>query len=445
MQYYKPAGDLNVGDCMPFFHDGLFRLFYLVDEGHHQALGGLGGHQWAQAWSADLVHWEHQPMAIAITEEREGSICTGSVLFHAGAYYAFYATRMRDFTQHLGLAVSEDGIYFRKTEPNPFASPLPGYSRYHYRDPYAFRDDAGRFHLLVSASLETYPVPERGGCLAHLVSDDLQQWEVLEPFLLPGLHNVPECADYFQWGDWYYLIFSNDGIARYRMSRKPFGPWLRPAQDVLDSPVSRVMKTAPFPGNRRVGVAWIGPRRDGQDNGHFQFGGNALFRELVQLPDGTLGTAFPPEMTPSGPQWQGAIIPWLGEGGTTLANEQGLAVARCDGVPRDARLTLRVMPQAGVGSFGLRLCAGETFETGYELVFTPAEGSVRLAGQRLTVVEGLENPFSLEIVLRGELVDVCIGGNRTLVDRLPQRQGRNVFFFVQNGAVEFAEWRVEEL
>lgn len=47
-QYFKPDGDFFVGDCMPFFHVGTFRLFYLLDENHHGALGGLGGHQWAQ-------------------------------------------------------------------------------------------------------------------------------------------------------------------------------------------------------------------------------------------------------------------------------------------------------------------------------------------------------------------------------------------------------------
>ena len=97
MQYFKPEGDLFVGDCMPFFHAGTFRLFYIRDENHHGALGGLGGHQRAQASSENLINWEHHPLAIPITEDREGSICTGSVFFHEGTYYGFYATRMRDW------------------------------------------------------------------------------------------------------------------------------------------------------------------------------------------------------------------------------------------------------------------------------------------------------------------------------------------------------------
>ena len=67
MQYFKPDNDFFVGDCMPFYHAGTFRLFYLLDENHHGALGGLGGHQWAQASSRDLVRWDHHPLAIPLT------------------------------------------------------------------------------------------------------------------------------------------------------------------------------------------------------------------------------------------------------------------------------------------------------------------------------------------------------------------------------------------
>ena len=36
MQYFTPAGGKQfVGDCIPFFHDGTFYLYWLLDEGHH--------------------------------------------------------------------------------------------------------------------------------------------------------------------------------------------------------------------------------------------------------------------------------------------------------------------------------------------------------------------------------------------------------------------------
>ncbi|HIO49839.1 TPA: glycosyl hydrolase, partial [Candidatus Poribacteria bacterium] len=222
MQYFKPSDPFFVGDCMPFFHQGEFRLYYLLDENHHQSLGGLGGHQWAHASSTDLVNWDHHPLAIPITHDWEGSICTGSVFHHQGTYYGYYATRMPDRKQHLSLATSTDGIKFEKVQPNPLASPIQGYDPHHYRDPVVFCD-GGVFHMLVTAKLTNYPVEDRGGCLAHLMSNDLQNWEVVDPFFVPGELTVPECPDYFEWSGWYYLIFSTFGVAHYRVSKNPFG------------------------------------------------------------------------------------------------------------------------------------------------------------------------------------------------------------------------------
>jgi hypothetical protein len=210
------------------------------------------------------------------------------------------------------------------------------------------------------------------------------------------------------------------------------------------------MKTAPFHGDRRIGAAWIGCRRDGADNGPFLFGGNLLLRELIQQPDGSLGTAFVPEAIPAGSACECLPEAVLGDvrpkgKGVRLANGEGLAVARCPEIPGDARITVRVRPWARTGSFGLRLCAEGKFESGYELVFLPAERTVRLAGQALTLVDGLDGEFFLDVVLKGELVDICVAGCRTLVDRFPQRRGRALLFFAQNSDVEFADLAIEDL
>jgi len=356
MQYFKPEGENTwVGDCMPFFHDGTFHLFYLLDRDHHQADGGLGGHQWAHATSTDLIHWIHHPLTVPLTEDWEASICTGSAFFHDGTFYAFYATRMRDRTQHLSLATSRDGIHFEKVQPNPFSSPPPGYSAYHWRDPIVFHDDGTRlFHMLVTAWLEPHPIPDCAGCLAHLVSEDLRRWEVKEPFLVPGLVGPPECPDYFEWNGWYYLLFSHGLVTHYRMSRTPFGPWLRPTVDILDSPAARVMKTAPFTDGRRIGVAWLGTREGDKDDGRFQWGGHAVFREIIQHEDGTLGTRFPPEMIPPTSELLALPFTALTSGVTGNARRirlgamEGLEVAMLSEIPRDVRITARVEPISGV-------------------------------------------------------------------------------------------------
>src|SRR6195952_3785891 len=53
MQYFKPVGNLFVGDCIPFFRDSTYYLYWLLDSAHHKSLNGLGGHHWALSTSAD--------------------------------------------------------------------------------------------------------------------------------------------------------------------------------------------------------------------------------------------------------------------------------------------------------------------------------------------------------------------------------------------------------
>lgn len=450
MQYFKPGAPYFVGDCMPFFHEGRIHLYYLQDENHHQAKGGLGGHQWAHASTTDLIDWEHHPMAIPCSDDWEGSICTGSTFYHAGTYYGFYATRLTaDRTEKLSLAVSQDGITFEKTLPNPFAEPAAGYDPRHYRDPFVFQDETtGGFHMLVTAALAGYPLHGRGGCLAHLTSQDLRQWTLNDPFLIPGgdpgYGCIPECPEYFRWNDWYYLVFSLNGKAHYRLSRHPMGPWLRPPVDVLDdSGVAMVMKTAAFTGNRRIGVAYLAYRRDDKDDGERLYAGQALFRELIQHADGTLGATFPPEMIPaSGQPVALPLTPLVGSittiaSGVVVQAAEGEAVAVVDDVPTNSRITLMVRPQPDTAEFGLWLRGTGAFESGYRLRFLPYEDKVMLNRQSMNCVQGLNQPFKLDILMKDDIIDVCVDGRRCLIDRCPELRGSRLFLYAHNGAVAF--------
>jgi len=463
VQYFKPSeGHLHVGDCMPFFHDGVFHLFYLLDENHHHSKGGLGAHQWAHASTTDLTHWEHHPLAIPITDDRECSICTGSVFFHDGVYRAYYATRLSDWSEHLSLAVSTDGVRFRKTEPNPFASPGPEYTR-SYRDPHVFRDpDTRLFHLLVTTSLSEYVLHGRGGCLAHLVSEDLESWRPTEPFILPGYLGDPECPDYFEWHGWYYLVFSNDGVARYRMSRRPLGPWTRPPVDTFDGPMARVLKTAAFTGDRRLGVAFLPTLEGSKDDGQWLYGGNAMFREIIQHEDGSLGTHFPSEMTP--PAGAPLDLPFraltAGASGNArdvcLEAASGFEVGGLADVPLDCRITARLVPAPGSSYFGLCLRGTGPYEQGYELRLSPGDRKAEIRpplastifadpGRSIHSVEGLDRPFTLEVITRGDIIDICLDNRRCLIARCPEHRGERLFLFAHKAEVTFEGLEIRPL
>jgi len=289
-QGWRPRGfNVNVGDCMPYWHDGRFHLFYLRDRRFHRSMWGRGAHQWAHASTTDLRHWEQHPLAVTLRAPEAGSICTGSVIFHDGVHHAFYTVKRFDRTPApLCVSTSRDGIAF--TPHGPLCTLREPYHAPSGRDPFVFFRE-GQFHMLLTTSLVS--ASGMTGCLAHLVSDDLKNWEQRDPFFIPDADyqpHQPECSDYFEWNGWYYLIFGIEGVSHYRLARQPFGPWIRPDDDTFDDPRARVMKTAPFGSHRRLGVAFE------RDRG--PWGGILRFRELVQRPDGTLTTRWPEELPP---------------------------------------------------------------------------------------------------------------------------------------------------
>ena len=447
MQYYKPEGDYFVGDCMPFSHSGVFHLFYLLDENHHQGLNGLGGHQWAHASTADLIHWEHHPLALPVEEEWEASICTGSVFWHDGIFHAFYATRKPDWTQHLSHAQSYNSISFIKTRPLPVLPVPPGYDPLHFRDPFVFQDEDGVFQMLVTARRDDYPLVGRGGCLLRLSSLNLTDWQVEEPLLYPGnakdYAGIPECPDYFAWNGHHYLIFGNGLETHYRMGIPLLGRWNTPPIPLLDSRLIAVMKTALFGDNRRIGAGWIGARKADKDNGGIHWGGSLVLRELVQRDNGMLSTRFVPELSQPGktrlePGFQPLTLNAHGNAENIyLEALNGQAVAAFDGVPHDFHLRCRIYPRGDNARFGLGLRGSGDYESFYALAFEPGIEIVSLADQSIVGVREIAEPFDLIVICHKDIIDVCIADCRCLINRLPEQTGSRLFWFCEGGEINF--------
>lgn len=175
------------------------------------------------------------------------------------------------------------------------------------------------------------------------------------------------------------------------------------------------------------------------------WGGNAVFRELIQHADGTLGTRFPPEMTPGQGEALTLSFSALTPDCTGDSRQIGfdtpetMAVAALDGLPRNCRIACRVEPGAACIRFGLGLRGQGMFVEKYDLTFDVPLHTVTLAQERIEGVASLDRPFTLEIILQDDIIDVCIGEQRCIINRLPELQGSRLFFFCENGAVRFAE------
>ncbi len=244
---------VNIGDCMPYAKeggDGRYHLYWLYDRHHHGSKWGLGAHQWAHASTADLVHWDEHPMAVAITEPYEGSICTGSTITHESISYCWYTVRMADGSPaQVTCAVSHDGEHYVKSGKY-FTLPAR-YFGASARDPKVIWAD-GKFHMF----LTTTDLWEDKGCLAHLVSDhaDMREFTDLGPIFHWEKGLEPECPDYFEMNGYYYLIYSG----RYVYAKQPFGKdgWIKPEDDIVHC--GTVPKTAVCPWNgMRVAAGFL--------------------------------------------------------------------------------------------------------------------------------------------------------------------------------------------
>ena len=451
MQYFTPVGGAYfVGDCIPFAHDGTYYLYWLLDEGHHSALGGLGGHQWCVSTTRDLVHWQHHPIAIGIDEEWEKSICTGSVVFHEGQFYAFYATRLLDngnVCERLSYATSPDALHYTKQQPNPFFTSAQGFSERNFRDPKVSVDADGVFHLFVSSEKTEGEGPR--GCLVHMTSKDLKDWKVLGT-VLDGLNAVPECPDYFEWNGWYYLVFGQGLDTYYVKSRNAYGPWEWPETQALKEQWVNVAKTATFAGERRIVAGWIASRSDGRDSGGGVFGGSVVLRETYQLPNGDLATKFPEEVIPAGEAPQPASITAVSRatanGASVSINASGTTgKAYATDVPRNCIITLDVEADASCTEYGLRLRSGEAGDNGYVLALQPKAQKVKLAHDASLDAVALDGKQTLTIVMKDDIIDACIDGRRCIVNRLPDQNGSYLWFYAQGGSVSFTNVSISTL
>ena len=248
---WRPGGGVFVGDCMPYVHGDRYHVLYLKDRHHHGSKWGRGAHQWEHISTADLVHWEIHPMAVAIDDPMEGSICTGSHIYENGKHYLYYAVRKSDWSPAtIERSVSEDGIHFSKDRAFRFTL-SDAYDKGSARDPKVIRGADGKCHMFVTTS----EAASGNGALAHLVSDDGDDWREIGSIYVAPDRDQPECSDYFCYRGKYYLIFSHHGRAQYRYSDAPFDGWTIPEEPEI--PCSTVPKAGIF-GDRIIFAGFRG-------------------------------------------------------------------------------------------------------------------------------------------------------------------------------------------
>ncbi len=208
--FTAPYGWINDPNGLIFF-GGKYHLFY-QNNPYEPTWSSM---HWGHAISDDMLNWEHLPIALAPSEEYDlcenGGVFSGTAIEHEGKMYVYYtAARNRgdERIQCQCLAISSDGIVFKKHENNPLIFAPSGFNAAHFRDPKVWKKD-GVFYMICGCSDHE----ERGNILIFSSKDGVNfDYNGAMLRATAGEGFMWECPDLFTVDGHDILIYSPMGV-----------------------------------------------------------------------------------------------------------------------------------------------------------------------------------------------------------------------------------------
>ncbi|MCZ5621122.1 glycoside hydrolase family 32 protein [Escherichia coli] len=203
-----PAGWMNDPNGLIYFN-GRYHAFFQ----HHPASAYQGPMHWGHATSTDMLHWQHEPVALAPGDKYDRDGCfSGSAVDDDGVLSLIYTghicleDRGNDsiIREVQCLATSHDGIHFEKQ--GCVLTPPEGIM--HFRDPKVWHEE-GSWWMVIGAR----DASDNGQVLLYR-GTSLRDWH-LEHVLAhsaAGKSYMWECPDFFRCGNFHWLMFSPQGM-----------------------------------------------------------------------------------------------------------------------------------------------------------------------------------------------------------------------------------------
>ncbi|HVC47121.1 MAG TPA: glycoside hydrolase family 32 protein [Terracidiphilus sp.] len=301
----------------PIWWRGKYHLFYQLNP----RAAVWGDMHWGHAVSTDMIHWHHEPIALAPTPggaDSAGCFSGSAVDDHGVPTIVYTGVRkappdqvtLHDAHNNLResqmLATAEDAeLLHWKKDPTPvIAAPPAGMDVTGFRDPCPWRERDG-WYLAVGSGQRG-----KGGCALLYRSPDLRHWTYLHPLAQgkPTGSTAPnpvdsgdmwECPDFFEVDGHHVLLYStqrkvfwttgNYGAATHRYTPSRTG--------ILDYGAYYAPKSFLAPGHRRILWGWIRETRPPAEYAAAGWAGAmSLPRVLGVSAAGRLTMQFAPEV-----------------------------------------------------------------------------------------------------------------------------------------------------
>lgn len=288
--FFLPAADdftqAYVGDCMPYYEDGTYYIYYLKEGGdsyHHSIY---------LATTTDFLtytEYEEPILEAGDPPAQDDWVGTGSVVKAEDTYYLFYTGHTEsdefEFAETVMLAKGDSLTSFEKVAEWEITPDESLNQKRDFRDPQGYYDEeSGLFSFTITASQDGI-----ARILKYTVSGDLSEITydgIIFTDPVGKVYNL-ECSDTFRIGDIWYLTYSaQDDVLWYAASSEPYGPYSEP--ECLDGPLFYAAKHV----ESETGAYMVGwARRSASErdtrkvNG---WAGNLLVQQIRQQPDGSL-------------------------------------------------------------------------------------------------------------------------------------------------------------
>lgn len=391
--FYKPAVGY-VADPMPFYDpsEGNYKIMYLQDYPQNQVatyhpfwcVSTSDGASYTSL--GELLHCGGE-------QDQDAALGTGSVIYNPAdrLYYVFYTGNKHqptasEYPQAVMYATSEDFVNWTKCRSFILTGPQDGYSRNDFRDPCAFVDDDGLWHMVVSTSTGDK------GVLAEYTSTDLRNWTHKGGFMTMMWDRFYECPDVFKMGGWWYMVYSEIHSAVRKVqyfkgrtldelkacTKDDAGLWPDAKEGVLDSRGFYAGKTA-SDGTDRYIWGWCANRGGSDNTNAYGWGGNLVCHKLTQKEDGSLVCVPVPAIADkfTGREYPNSImdshgtVADLGGGAYSLESDSHILFKRlgtCNS------LSFKVTASSKNDLFSLSFARGTDSRKYYSLVFNPENG-----------------------------------------------------------------------
>ena len=429
IQYWiPPFYNSWVGDVAAIWHDGCYHLFYLFDRRGHGSKFGRGGHYFEHLSTADFKTWKEHEAATPIEEQWE-TFGTGTPFAKDDKLYLSYGLHTTRIYPEESTNLPEQKEYLKghgETGCFPYDT-LDG--KVPAGTTWAFSEDGGK--TFVKSRMTVHPCEnpsiytDAEGNLSMLanyrakgtwVSDRLEGgWRCIDPdFPLGG-----DCTFPFTWGGYDYVVGGFVSMWN-RPAGKEDAPWhdMVAASEDCYNGIS-VPSVTPIPGDRMIMAGWLKMRN---------WAGALVIYELVQHPDGSLGS-----------KWMDEIVPVTGRklfGKRNIADGEGFVA----GAPsfmlsfeveteegKEPHCSVGFMPEEGGEPCYLGIdnpgCRAQYSSAPDSKERTLREGCHVANAGNYAVEKGmdLDGPFRVRIAVRtdprfnGSIIDTEIAGEKTLV------------------------------